>query len=137
MLSLLSEAPEQRLRVYELARIAGWEKSRMHHQFTRMGNRGLTVRERCGSRGMEAVITQQGFAALEEAAPDHAQEVRRVFIDRLTPEEFDQFAAIAGKILNGLREDLLPPDRLTRQEARSNPDHAPATKPAVPPTFGH
>jgi hypothetical protein len=56
-----------------------------------------------------------------------------VFIDRLTPEELDQFAAIASKILNGLRG----PDRLTRQEARSNPDHAPATKPAVPPIFGH
>ncbi|MGY6651584.1 MarR family winged helix-turn-helix transcriptional regulator [Amycolatopsis sp. TRM77291] len=108
VLALLSEAPDGRMRVYELGRAASWEKSRMHHQLTRMGKRGLVTRERCGSRGMEAVITANGLTALKQAAPSHAQEVRRLVVDRLTPEELDQFAGIATTILEHLKEDQPP-----------------------------
>lgn len=105
VLAVLSEAPDGRMRGYELGRVAGWEKSRMHHQITRMCRRGLIARERCGARGMDTVITAKGLAALEKAAPSHAQEVRRLFVDRLTPEELDQFADIAATILEHLRSD--------------------------------
>ncbi|RSN11190.1 transcriptional regulator [Streptomyces sp. WAC 05977] len=108
VLALLSEAPDGRMRVYELGRAASWEKSRMHHQLTRMGKRGLVTRERCGSRGMEAVITANGLTALKQAAPSHAREVRRLVVDRLTPEELDQFAGIATTILEHLQEDQPP-----------------------------
>lgn len=108
VLALLSEAPDGRMRAYELGREAAWEKSRMHHQLTRMCKRGLVTRERCGSRGMEAVMTAKGLAALEKAAPSHAQEVRRLVIDRLTPEELDQFAGLASKILENLQADQSP-----------------------------
>jgi DNA-binding MarR family transcriptional regulator len=83
--------------------MAGWEKSRLHHQLTRMSTRGLITRERCGSRGMYAVITAKGLAVLKEAAPGHAQEVRRLFIDRLTPEQLDQLAEISTTILDTLQ----------------------------------
>ncbi len=105
VLAVLSEAPGGRMRLYELGRVAGWEKSRLHHQLTRMSRRDLVLRERCGSRGMDAVITERGLAALEEAVPSHAQEVRRLFVDRLTPEELNRFADIAATILDGLRAD--------------------------------
>ncbi len=108
VLALLSEAPDRRMRAFELARVAGWEKSRMHHQLTRMSKRGLVIRERCDSRGMEAVITADGLAALRKAAPSHAQEVRRLFVDHLTPEELDQFAGISATILDSLRADPSP-----------------------------
>ncbi|GAA4943738.1 hypothetical protein GCM10023224_28200 [Streptomonospora halophila] len=85
--------------------MAGWEKSRLHHQLTRMCKRGLTRRERCGTRGVDVVITAEGLAALKAAAPGHAQEVRRLFVDRLTADELDRFADIAAKVLHGLRED--------------------------------
>lgn len=107
VLALLSEAPGGRMRVYELCKVAGWEKSRMHHQLNRMCKRGLVTRERCGSRGMDAVVSAQGLATLKEAAPNHAQEVRRLFIDPLTPEELDQFAGIATTILDNLQADQL------------------------------
>jgi DNA-binding MarR family transcriptional regulator len=108
VLSLLSEAPDGRMRLYKLARAADWEKSRLHHQLTRMGKRGLIDRESCGSRGMDAVITAKGLAAITEAAPGHSQEVRRRFVDCLTPEELDQFAGIAGTVLDSLRADQQP-----------------------------
>ena len=109
VLAVLSEAPEGRLRAYELTRMAGWEKSRLHHQLTRMCTRGLITRERCGSRGTYAVITAKGLAALREAAPGHAQEVRRLFINRLTSEQLDQLADIATTILGHLQADQPPP----------------------------
>jgi DNA-binding MarR family transcriptional regulator len=105
VLALLSEAPDRRMRAYELSRVAGWEKSRLHHQVTRMCTRGLITRQRCGSRGTDVVITAKGLAALEEAVPRHAQEVRRLFIDPLTPEQLDQLAEIATTILNHLEAD--------------------------------
>ena len=109
VLTALSEAPDGRLRAYQLSRMVGWEKSRLHHQLTRMCTRGLITRERCGSRGMYAVITAEGLAALKEAAPSHGQEVRRLFIDRLTPEQLDQLGAIATTILDHLQADQPPP----------------------------
>jgi DNA-binding MarR family transcriptional regulator len=105
VLAVLSEAPEGRLRAYELSRMTGWEKSRLHHQLTRMCTRDLIVREQCGSRGIDAVITAKGLAAIKEAAPSHAQEVRRLFIDRLTPEQIDQLADIATAVLGNLQAD--------------------------------
>ena len=39
---------------------------------------------------VDAVITAKGLAAIKEAAPSHAQEARRLVIDRLTPEQIDQ-----------------------------------------------
>ncbi|GAA3220301.1 MarR family transcriptional regulator [Nonomuraea helvata] len=109
VLALLSEAPGGRMRSYELGRAAGWEKSRMHHQLVRMHRRGLVARERCGSRGIYSVLTEEGLAALKQAVPGHAEEVRRLFVDRLTPDELDQFADLAAKILDNLEADEQPP----------------------------
>ncbi|MFI7537053.1 MarR family winged helix-turn-helix transcriptional regulator [Streptosporangium sp. NPDC049376] len=108
VLVLLAEAPERRMRAYELGRVAGWEKSRMHHQLTRMERRGLVTREPCGSRGVYAVLTAEGLAALRRAAPGHAREVRRLFVDPLTPEELERFADVAAKILDNLQADAQP-----------------------------
>jgi len=110
VLSLLSETPDGRLRPYQLARMAGWEKSRLHHQLTRMSTRGLITREQYGSRGMHAVITPKGLAALKQALPGHAQEVRRLFTGRLTPDQLDQFAGIATTILDNLKADQPSPN---------------------------
>lgn len=102
VLASLSEAPEGRMRVYELGQAAGWEKSRLHHQLKRMASRGLVDRQPCGSRGIDAVLTAKGRAAIEQAAPSHAREVRHLFVNRLSAEQLDQFAQLAGIILKHL-----------------------------------
>src|SRR3954462_12778902 len=47
VLVALSEHPEGRMRVLELAPALGWEKSRLSHQLTRMQQRGLVERSNC------------------------------------------------------------------------------------------
>src|SRR5699024_12344577 len=103
--SCRSAAPEQRIRICGLCASAGWEKRRMHHPLTRMSKRGLVERERCGSRGMDAVLPDAGMEALTSAVPCHTQVVRRLFIDPLTPEELDQFAELSGTVLENLRSE--------------------------------
>jgi len=109
VLAVLSEAPGGQLRLYELARKVSWEKSRLHHQLTRMCARGLVARERSGSRGICALITAGGLAALKEAVPGHVEEVRRLFTGPLTPGQLDQFTRIAAAILDNLNGDQPPP----------------------------
>ena len=47
VLVALSEAPEGRVRLFELAELLGWEKSRASHHVSRMANRGLVDKEPC------------------------------------------------------------------------------------------
>jgi DNA-binding MarR family transcriptional regulator len=105
VLVALSEAPGGRLRAYELSNELGWEKSRLHHQLTRMCKRGLVERRSGASRAMYAVIRPEGRTALEQAAPSHAQEVRRLVIDRLTAEQIDHLAEISNAVLDHLHAD--------------------------------
>jgi DNA-binding MarR family transcriptional regulator len=110
VLVVLSEAPGRRCRVYELGRMIGWEKSRLHHQLSRMCTRGLVVREPDpdAPRAMHAVLTKAGLAAITAAAPEHGRDVQRLFFDRLTDRQVDQLTAISRRVLEG----LLPPELL-------------------------
>lgn len=103
----LTEVPEGRLRVLELARALEWEKSRMSHHLNRMAKRGLIVREDCPSdaRGAFVAVTPAGREALAAAAPRHVEAVRRLFIDPLTPAELAMLAQISNRILDRLEKD--------------------------------
>jgi DNA-binding MarR family transcriptional regulator len=102
VLSQLTEAPEGRMRAYELGHELGWEKSRLHHQLTRMGKRGLVQREAFGPRGIIVAVTTDGRRTIEKAAPAHAQHVRTIFADRLTPTQLDELADISRILLDCL-----------------------------------
>jgi DNA-binding MarR family transcriptional regulator len=102
VLVALSEAPDGRQRAFELGQGLGWEKSRLHHQLTRMSSRGLVERHSGDGRAVQAAITADGRAALEAAAPRHRSHVRRLVLDRLTPAQLDQLADISRVILDGL-----------------------------------
>jgi DNA-binding MarR family transcriptional regulator len=104
VLVALSEAPDEGLRVVELGQRLGWEKSRLHHQLTRMSARGLVQRQSRAGRAMFAAITPAGLSALKAAVPQHRQQVRRLVLDRLTPQQIDQLAGISRTILDGLHE---------------------------------
>ncbi|MFH0178602.1 MarR family winged helix-turn-helix transcriptional regulator [Streptomyces cacaoi] len=103
----LTEVPEGRLRVLELARVVEWEKSRMSHHINRMAKRGLVVREDCptDARVSFVVVTPAGREALATAAPRHVEAVRRLFIDPLSPAELAMLAQISNRILEKLEKD--------------------------------
>jgi len=103
----LSEAPESRLRAFQLGLATGWEKSRLSHHITRMEDRGLVRRASCptDSRGAYVLLTAEGRTAIEAAAPRHVEHVRRWFVDALTPEQLDALADISDAILATLGDD--------------------------------
>jgi DNA-binding MarR family transcriptional regulator len=102
----LTEVPDGRLRVLELAKALEWEKSRMSHHVDRMAGRGLVVREECADDGRVAfvVVTAAGREALAAAAPCHVEAVRRLFVDPLEPADIVMLARILNRVLEGLGE---------------------------------
>ena len=102
----LTDRPDGRLRIYELADDLGWEKSRVSHQVARMAARDLVRKEQCDSdrRGAYVVVSDHGRAEIEAAAPGHVAVVRRLFIDRLTPRQLAAIGDAAEAVLAGLDE---------------------------------
>lgn len=104
VLVALTDQPEGRMRLFELGSALGWEKSRVSHHVARMAERGLVTKERCKEdrRGWYVVVTEEGRRAIAEAAPRHAETVRRLVVDRLTPAQLDVIASAAETVLVGL-----------------------------------
>lgn len=101
----LSETPDRTLRMSDLADASDSSRSRLSHAVARMEEAGWVVRESCPTdrRGSFARLTDAGFCALSAAAPSHVSSVRRLLIDRLTPEQVEQLRLISEAILLGLR----------------------------------
>jgi DNA-binding MarR family transcriptional regulator len=97
----LTDDPAGRIRVTELASLLKWERSRVSHHVTRMERRGLVEREECADdgRGAFVAITPAGRAAIEQAAPGHAQAVRRLFFDALEVDEVLRLDTVIDKLL--------------------------------------
>lgn len=102
VLVALTDRPDRRVRVLELAEALQWEKSRLSHHLARMQRRGLIDREECADdgRGAFVVLTDEGRLAIERAAPAHVETVRAVVFDGLDPEQVDALADIAEGVLN-------------------------------------
>jgi DNA-binding MarR family transcriptional regulator len=102
----LSEAPEHRMRMTDLADATSQSRSRLSHQITRMEKRGLVQRDDCegDKRGTFAVLTKTGIDAIERVAPHHVESVRRHFIERLTPQQLEETRAAFQPIVDYLRK---------------------------------
>ncbi|MFC9914148.1 hypothetical protein [Streptomyces sp. NPDC059862] len=57
-----------------------------------------------GGRGAFVVITEAGREVIAEAAPRHANAVRRLFIDPLAPGELSTLACLADRIVEQLEK---------------------------------
>lgn len=129
VLSGVSEAADQRLRLKELADSMLWSQSRLSHHVARMEQRGLVVREECESDGRGAVIalTSEGWRTIKEAAPGHVKSVRQHLIDLLTPEEIESLGRIAEKVIAHLSESDSPSElaaasaAVNRKKLRASP----------------
>ncbi|MDA8047602.1 MAG: MarR family winged helix-turn-helix transcriptional regulator [Actinomycetota bacterium] len=104
VLVALTDCPGGRARVFDLARQLGWERSRLSHHLARMLDRNLVAKEQCPSdrRGAFAVVTDEGRGRLTAAAPGHVAAVRRLFVERLRPEQLDMLAELAETVMAAL-----------------------------------
>jgi DNA-binding MarR family transcriptional regulator len=104
VLVTLTDRPDGRLRLFELAEALGWEKSRVSHQVARMAARDLVAKRKCDSdgRGAFVVVTAQGRREINAAAPGHVEAVRRMFIDRLSADQLVMIGEIAEHVLANL-----------------------------------
>jgi DNA-binding MarR family transcriptional regulator len=100
----LSEHVDARMRVLELARALGWEKSRLSHQLSRMQQRGLVERSHCSEdrRGAWIVLTDKGRETVVDAAPRHVESVRRYVFAELGDEQVEALGRIARTVADAL-----------------------------------
>ncbi|MFJ2645655.1 MarR family winged helix-turn-helix transcriptional regulator [Streptomyces sp. NPDC087420] len=91
----LSEAPNRLLRMSELAAACTLSVSGMTRVVGRLEGRDLVRRVRCDgdARGWNAVLTDAGFARLEEAWPAHLASVRRHVLDHLESADITRLTA--------------------------------------------
>jgi len=97
----LSAAPGGCLRAKELAAEVCWEKSRLSKHLARMAARGLVDRRPAedDARGILVELTPRGHKVLEQAAPNHVELVRRIFVDPMTPAEARALRSLADKVV--------------------------------------
>ncbi len=107
VLAVLSALDGDRMPARALCDALGWEKSRLSHQVRGMQKNGLVSREPNpdDARSTMVCLLPAGRAAIEKAAPGHVEEVRRNFIDLMTPAELDMLAALNERILHPLTQD--------------------------------
>ena len=97
VLAHLTEAPERRMRMSDLAALSVLTPSGLTRVVDKLVREGYVERQRCGSdaRVVYATVTDAGVARVEQAYPTHLSGVRRHLVDRLSTE---QLAAIRGAL---------------------------------------
>jgi DNA-binding MarR family transcriptional regulator len=101
----LSEAEDRSLRMSQLADHVVHSRSRLTHTISRLEQRGLVRRDPCpdDGRGVLCVLTPEGFAILEAAAPGHVEAVRQSVFDPLTARQVTELGVILERVRAGLR----------------------------------
>lgn len=104
VLAILSEAPQQTLRMTALAAQTNATLPRLSHVVQRLADRGLAERFPCpqDGRATNARLTTKGWRKVRDTAPGHVTNVRRHVIDALTPDQVAQLSAITEAILQRL-----------------------------------
>jgi DNA-binding MarR family transcriptional regulator len=107
ILAGLSEHSEGRMPARELSAVLQWEKSRLAHQIRRMEQLGLIVREPnpADARSVVICLLPEGRRAIDDAAPQHVQDVRRHFVGLFTEAELDNIAALNERVLRHLADE--------------------------------
>jgi DNA-binding MarR family transcriptional regulator len=101
----LSEAEDHRMRMALLADSMSHSRSRVTHTISRMEKAGLVHRSSCLSdgRGVEAALTEEGYALLVRAAPTHVAAVRALLVDLAGDEDF----AVVGRVFDAVADKLV------------------------------
>jgi DNA-binding MarR family transcriptional regulator len=110
VLAGLSEGPDHTLRLSDLAILTGAELSRISHLIVRLEKRGLVLRrpDPDDGRYTNAILTEQGWEKVKQAAPGHVATVRKLLFADLTGQDLRELERTADRIVTALRETDLP-----------------------------
>ena len=102
VLAMLSGSPARTMRMSELAEVTNASLSRLSHLVKRLEGRGLVRREPdpADGRFTHAILTDEGFRTLAEAAPRHVANVRSLVVDVLSPEQLRRVGRAADRIMS-------------------------------------
>jgi DNA-binding MarR family transcriptional regulator len=102
VMARLSGTPERTLRMSSLADLANSSLSRLSHLVKRLEERGFVRREPdpADGRFTNAILTDEGFRVLAEAAPGHVAHVRSLVIDVLSHEQLRRLGLAADRIMS-------------------------------------
>jgi DNA-binding MarR family transcriptional regulator len=100
VLAHLSEAPDRRLRMSDLAAFAVLTPSGLTRLVDKLVREGLVERARCAgdARVVYAVLTTAGMARLKAAYPIHLRGVRSHLVDRLDTAQLKAIADALGPL---------------------------------------
>ena len=105
VMALLSEAPERRMKLSQLAATANASLSRLSHVITRLQRRGWVSREPCpeDARATYAVLTDAGWDKVVATAPGHVERVRSIVFDGLDRATAAELARACDAILGHMQ----------------------------------
>ena len=105
IISMLSEQPDRRLRMSEIAELVVQSRSRLTHTAGRLEKRGWVRREACvgDRRGVELVLTEAGHGEIRRMAPTHVGSVRANLMDHLSREDFLALGRFMAAISRGIQ----------------------------------
>ena len=100
----LSEAPNRMIRMSDLASRSLSSRSRLSHAVDKLEQLGWVQRVECPTdkRGAYALLTDKGFAVLEQAARGHVEGVRTHLFDQLDAEQVKELRNISEALVKHL-----------------------------------
>lgn len=101
VLTVLSNSPQQTMKMSSLAATVEGSLSRLSQVVTRLEDRGWVERvsDTEDRRTTWALLTPTGREVVECTAPAHVATVRKLVIDPLTRSQLQQLAQICGRIM--------------------------------------
>lgn len=107
LLAMLSEAPDQRLRMCDLADTLRLTRGGLTRRMDGVLKKKLVTRVQSTEdrRVAYASMTPKGMELLKKAAPVHLRSVRRLMIDRLSMSEIRAMSSSFKKIAEGLSDE--------------------------------
>lgn len=109
LLLLLSEAPDNQLRMGDLAHAMVFSSSRLSYQIGVLERRGLVCRKRDArdARVIHACLTDAGRATFDASSRAHLMAVRELLLDDLSADEVSALDAVFARLTSRLREPSL------------------------------
>ncbi|MFC8181096.1 MULTISPECIES: MarR family winged helix-turn-helix transcriptional regulator [Nocardiaceae] len=107
VLSVLSEDPNRRIQLRDLAKFANASLSRLSHVVTKLEKIGWVRRESIeGSRGSYAVLTDAGMDKVVESAPGHVATVQALLFEGLDDDQVAALGRLSATIVTQLDKGI-------------------------------